>query len=57
MENVTQTAETLVDFSTLDTSMIVPTIVAAISASIGICITVRVIRKAYGTFLGFIGRA
>lgn len=57
MENVTETAKSLVDFSTLDTSAVVPTIVAAIGVGMGICLTVRVIRKGYSTLMGFIGRA
>ena len=51
------TAQSLVDFSTVDTSAVVPTIVAAIGVGIGICITVRVIKKGYSTLMGFIGRA
>lgn len=54
---VVDTAKSLIDFSTLDTSMVLPTVVAAITAGIGICISGRVIRKGYNVLLGFIGRA
>ncbi len=57
MENTVEAAKSLVDFSTLDTSAVVPTIVAAIGVGMGICLTVRVIRKGYSTLMGFIGRA
>lgn len=53
----TTTGTSLVDFTTIDTSAVVPTIVAAIGVGIGICITVRVIKKGYSTLMGFIGRA
>ena len=50
-------AASLVDFKTVDTSAVVPTITAAIGVGIGICITIRVIKKGYATLMGFIGRA
>ena len=51
------TTKSLIDFSTVDTSMVLPTIVAAIGVGIGICISARVIRKGYSVLMGFIGRA
>jgi len=54
---VVDTTKSLIDFSAVDTSMVLPTIVAGITAGISFTIAGRVIRKGYNVLLGFIGRA
>lgn len=43
-------AQSLVDFSTIDISAVQPTVVAAITATLAVSITIIVIKKGYGIF-------
>ena len=51
------TEASAVDFSTLDTSSVIPTVNGAFTAVMGIALTVAVIRKGYSIFMGLIRHA
>jgi F0F1-type ATP synthase membrane subunit a len=50
MQMLVENGTSLVDFSAVDLSQVVPTITAAITATLSVCVTVILIKKAYGIF-------